>query len=129
MQKVMCPFCGQEMKIHASASSVKEWKYVGQCMCLDCGASGPVVRGLSSVKSAAGEAVYAMKRRAPLVDPTNAAMLGDSLVRFDELEYETRELVAEYIECPSSPDCTYDGKDESPCVECKVKWLGEKWRA
>lgn len=33
------------------------------------------------------------------------------------------EGVAHYINCPSSEDCTYDGRDSTPCVECKVKWL------
>lgn len=36
---------------------------------------------------------------------------------------DVAESVADYINCPSSTDCTYDGNDSSPCLECKIRWL------
>lgn len=57
---------------------------------------------------------------------TNAESLIQGLQEIDE--YEIAEQVADYINCPSSDDCTYDGgKDHSPCISCKVKWLRDEW--
>ena len=34
----------------------------------------------------------------------------------------------EYIACPSSPGCKYDGSsDYSACEECKMEWLDKEW--
>lgn len=46
---------------------------------------------------------------------------------FDFLEDFQKEALAEYIACPNSTDCKYDGGDHSCCAECKVKWLEEEW--
>ena len=53
---------------------------------------------------------------------TNADMLIDALQNVDD--DEVAELVASYINCPSSDDCGYQGgSDYSPCIACKTKWL------
>lgn len=53
---------------------------------------------------------------------TNADMLIDALQNVDD--DEVAELVAPYINCPSSDDCGYQGgSDYSPCIACKTKWL------
>ena len=53
---------------------------------------------------------------------TNADMLIDALQNVDD--DEIAELVASYINCPSSDDCGYQGgSDHSPCIVCKAKWL------
>ncbi len=36
---------------------------------------------------------------------------------------ENAMCVADYINCPSSPNCTYKGDDNSMCTECKIAWL------
>lgn len=57
---------------------------------------------------------------------TNAKALIQGLKEVDD-DY-IAESVADYIICPSSDDCTYDGgKDHSPCIACKVKWLRGEW--
>lgn len=34
----------------------------------------------------------------------------------------------DYIACPSSPGCKYDGSsDHSACDECKMEWLDKEW--
>lgn len=40
---------------------------------------------------------------------------------------ETLSYVADYIACSSEEECVYDGKDNSCCNECKVKWLQKEW--
>lgn len=36
--------------------------------------------------------------------------------------------VADYIGCPSVYPCAYDGgNNHEPCIECKIKWLRDKW--
>lgn len=52
---------------------------------------------------------------------TNAEAIIKDLQNIDD--YEIAIFVAEYIACPSSDDCTYDGRDSSPCVDCKIRWL------
>ena len=53
---------------------------------------------------------------------SNADMLIDALQNVDD--DEIAELVASYINCPSSDDCGYQGgSDHSPCIVCKAKWL------
>lgn len=52
---------------------------------------------------------------------TNAEALSDGLQKI--YDYEVAVCVVDYINCPSSDDCTYDGRDNSPCDECKLKWL------
>lgn len=53
---------------------------------------------------------------------TNADMLIDALQNVDD--DEIAESVASYINCPSSDDCGYQGgRDHSPCIVCKAKWL------
>lgn len=52
---------------------------------------------------------------------TNAEALITDLELIDD--DANAEYVADYIACPSSEDCTYDGKDNSMCTRCKVKWL------
>lgn len=37
--------------------------------------------------------------------------------------YEAAVCVVDYINCPNSEDCKYDGKDSTPCDDCKIKWL------
>lgn len=61
--------------------------------------------------------------------PTNAQVIGEGLLNFDEYEYEVREVLADYVECPSDPDCSWDGKTEhlSICTECKLRWLEKEW--
>lgn len=57
---------------------------------------------------------------------TNAEVLIQGLNEiYDD---DIAESVADYISCPSSPDCTYDGgKDHTPCTVCKIKWLRDEW--
>lgn len=61
---------------------------------------------------------------------TNAQVLAQGLSDFDSLEYEAQETIADYIECPNSNDCAWDGKTENLyiCTECKVRWLSQKWK-
>lgn len=62
-------------------------------------------------------------------DPlTNAEALCADLKNFASLDEEQQEAIADYIACPSSPDCEYDGgHDHSCCAPCKVKWLLSSW--
>ncbi len=53
----------------------------------------------------------------------NYEMLASDLAHFNNLEYEQKECVADYISCPSSNDCKYDGRDGTCCTECKIRWL------
>ena len=61
--------------------------------------------------------------------PTNAQVLAQGLGEFDGLDYEVQETIADYIECPSSNDCEWDGKAEHSyiCTECKIRWLNQEW--
>lgn len=35
---------------------------------------------------------------------------------------------ADYIACPSSPGCKYDGSsDHSTCDGCKMEWMDKEW--
>ena len=52
---------------------------------------------------------------------TNAETIIVDLKNVDD--YEIAIFVADYINCPSSDDCTYDGRDSSPCTDCKIRWL------
>lgn len=57
---------------------------------------------------------------------TNAESLMQGLMEIED--DEVAEMVADAINCPSSSGCTYDGgKDHTPCVVCKVKWLRDEW--
>ena len=57
---------------------------------------------------------------------TNAEALIQGLQEINE--EHIAECVADYINCPSSPDCAYDGgKDHTPCTACKIKWLAAEW--
>lgn len=60
---------------------------------------------------------------------TNAEVLAKALSEFEGLEYEQQEQIADYVECPNSRECNWDGnpKDMSACTECKVKWLQQEW--
>lgn len=54
--------------------------------------------------------------------------LAVDLQAFECMDDFEREFVADYISCPSSDDCSYDGgTDKSCCTECKIKWLLEEW--
>jgi len=57
---------------------------------------------------------------------TNAEMLVHDLSNAkDDGELEA---LVDYIGCPNSHDCNYDGSsNHKPCVECKIKWLKSKW--
>ncbi|MFV0518231.1 MAG: hypothetical protein ACK5MV_12620 [Aminipila sp.] len=57
---------------------------------------------------------------------TNAEVLIHDLQKINE--NEVAECVADYIACPSSDDCKYDGADSTPCTNCKVKWLKAEWK-
>jgi hypothetical protein len=56
---------------------------------------------------------------------TNAEIIIDGLQKIDN-DYDA-ESIAYYINCPSSEDCTYDGNDNTPCCDCKIKWLRSNW--
>lgn len=57
---------------------------------------------------------------------TTAEALANGLQEINE-DY-IAESVADYINCPSSSECAYDGsKDHTPCTACKVKWLRSEW--
>lgn len=58
---------------------------------------------------------------------TNAKVIGQALLDFEDLEPEVQEHIADYIECCNSPVCCFDGKDTSLCIPCKVNWLKHKW--
>lgn len=53
----------------------------------------------------------------------NYEMIANDLSCFANLEYEQKECVVDYIGCPSSADCKYDGSDNTCCAECKIKYL------
>lgn len=54
---------------------------------------------------------------------TNREVLINSLK-----DKEVDECTVDYIACPSSENCNYDGgNDHSPCDICKMKWLDEEW--
>ena len=57
----------------------------------------------------------------------NFEVLKHDLEHFEYLEDFQQESLADYIACPSSDDCKYDGWDNSVCTECKVKWLNSEW--
>jgi hypothetical protein len=57
----------------------------------------------------------------------NFEVLKHDLEHFEYLEDFQQESLADYIACPSSDDCKYDGWDNSVCTECKVKWLNDEW--
>ena len=57
----------------------------------------------------------------------NWEVLREDLKNFDHLEDFQQEQLADYIACPSSDDCQYDGVDNSCCTGCKVRWLNSKW--
>ena len=55
-------------------------------------------------------------------------VLRQGLEQFSLLEDYEQESVADYIACPNSYDCKYDGgHDRSVCTECKIKWLNSEW--
>ena len=56
---------------------------------------------------------------------TNAEVIANDLQKIDD--DEVAEFVADYIACPSSDDCKFDGADSSPCTGCKTKWLQQEW--
>ena len=56
---------------------------------------------------------------------TNAEAIIQALKNIED--DEIAESVAEYINCPSCDDCTYQGGDNSMCTECKITWLRGKW--
>ncbi len=56
---------------------------------------------------------------------TNAEMLVHDLsnAKDDELE-----MLVDYIGCPNSHDCKYDGGSNfKPCIDCKIKWLKKEF--
>jgi len=59
----------------------------------------------------------------------NAEVIANDLITaITEGDDELLECVSDYIACPSENDCKYDGgKDHSPCVECKTKWLRKEF--
>lgn len=56
---------------------------------------------------------------------TNAEVLAHDLSHAEE--DEEFECLVDFIECPSSDDCEYDGSDRTPCRDCKIKWLRSEW--
>lgn len=52
---------------------------------------------------------------------TNAEVLVHDLQEINK--EEVAQCVADYIACPSSDDCKFDGSDSTPCTDCKIKWL------
>ena len=62
-----------------------------------------------------------------MTDKTNAEVIGQALLDFENLDGEVQESIADYIECCNGPECYFDGKDTSLCIPCKVRWLREKW--
>lgn len=59
-------------------------------------------------------------------DMTNAEALIQGLQKIDE--GDIAEQVSDYISCPSSSECGYNGsKDNSHCTPCKIKWLRAEW--
>lgn len=62
-----------------------------------------------------------------MYDKTNAQVIGDALLRFDSLDYEVQEIIADHIECCNGPECYFDGKDTNLCIPCKIEWLKKKW--
>ena len=54
--------------------------------------------------------------------------LANDLLKFEGLEDFEKQIIADYIDCPSSEDCKYDGgNDHSCCTECKIKYLESEW--
>ena len=49
------------------------------------------------------------------------------LLSADGEDEEILSFVADYISCPSEDECHYDGKDNTCCNKCKVKWLQKEW--
>ena len=61
-------------------------------------------------------------------EPTNAEVLADGLNDFALKEDFTQEEIVDYISCPSTSPCDYDGgSNHDCCTQCKVKWLLSKW--
>lgn len=65
------------------------------------------------------------KLRYRSLNNTNYAVLANAQRYIEDFSESGIEM---YIDCPSASDCTYDGIDDSPCVECKLRWLEEEWR-
>ncbi len=57
----------------------------------------------------------------------NWEVLKHDLEYFEHLEDFQQEAVADYIACPSSSSCDYDGYNNSVCTRCKVSWLKSEW--
>lgn len=53
----------------------------------------------------------------------NYEMLAKELTSFPELEEYQKIWLIDYINCPSSKYCKFDGEDDRFCVRCKIKWL------
>jgi len=53
----------------------------------------------------------------------NFKMLSEDLKNYDALDNCQKQCITDYISCPNSDDCQYDGKDNSCCVNCKIRWL------
>ena len=61
-------------------------------------------------------------------EPTNAEVLADGLNDFALKEDFTQEEIVDYISCPGTSPCDYDGgSNHDCCTRCKVKWLLSKW--
>lgn len=61
--------------------------------------------------------------------PTNAQVIAHDLKFFHTLEDYQKDVVADFISCPGSGKCEWDGnpKNTSVCIECKVRWLEQEW--
>ena len=51
---------------------------------------------------------------------TNLEVIVEDLLNLEKSEFHT---VCDYISCPSSTECNYDGENNECCEECKFKWL------
>lgn len=57
----------------------------------------------------------------------NAEVLSHDLQNIDV--EEIAQSVVDYIACPSSDDCTFDGNDTTPCTACKITWLRSEFES
>lgn len=60
---------------------------------------------------------------------TNAQALAQAFADYEGLDDYIQEGIADYINCPNSADCAWDGKAEHNfiCTECKMRWLEQEW--
>ena len=54
-------------------------------------------------------------------------ILSIQLNNFVFLDDSQKADLVDYMACPNSDNCEYDGINSDYCTSCKIKWLEEDW--